>query len=180
MEKDLIYWTGGHERWIHHPSNQLPEMPLVMDASNNAFCSYIKQCEASTNDKVYFCNSSCYYASSNKTMAHALAVEATKVEILLFEIGERLFYLNEGHTLVVRLQDILEGDGAMKFVVDLPGNKTVTTTCDNLKSPCQPDNARVPITSDDYRNDATELSNKQLEQLANPQALSPEQQELMS
>ena len=179
-KRSRFYWSGGHERWIHHPSNQLPEMPMVMDASNNAFCSYIEQCEASTNDTVYFCNSSCYSASDNKTMAHALAVEATEVEISPFEIGERLFYSNEGHTSVVRLRDILEGDGAMKFVVDLPGNKTVTTTCDHLKSPCQPDIARVPITPDDYRNDATELSDKQLEQLANPHALSPEQQELMS
>ena len=113
-------------------------------------------------------------------MAHALAVEATEVEILPFEIGEQLFYSNKGHTSVVRLRDILDGDGAMKFVIELPGNKTVATTCDHLKSPCQPDIARVPITPDDYRNDATELSDEQLEQLANPQALSPEQQELMS
>ena len=179
-KRSRFYWEGGHERWINHPSSQLPEMPLVMDPLNNAFCSYIARCEASTDDTVHFCNSSCYSASNDVTIAMALNTQADDIDVSPFEIGERLFFTNEGHTSLVRLRDILEDEGATKFVVELPGNRMVTTTCDHLKSPSQPDIARIPILPDDYRQDASNLSDEQLEKLASPQALSPEQQELMS
>ena len=179
-KRSRFYWEGGHERWINHPSSQLPEMPLVMDPSNNAFCSYIATCEASTDDTVHFCNSACYSASDDITIAMALNNQADDVDVSPFVIGERLFFTNEGHTSTVRLRDILESEGATKFVVELPGKRLVTTTCDHLRPPSQPDIAKIPILPDDYKEDAGNLSKEQLEKLASPQALSPEQQELMS
>ena len=65
----------------------------------------------------------------------ALNTQADDIDVSPFEIGERLFFTNEGHTSLVRLRDILEGEGAIKFVVELPGNRIVTTTCDHLKPP---------------------------------------------
>ena len=39
-KRSRFYWEGGQEQWIHNPSSQLPDMPLVVEISNNAFCLY--------------------------------------------------------------------------------------------------------------------------------------------
>ena len=153
-------------------------MLLVPNGPSNAFCSYIEQCESTTNDSVHFCNSSCYSASENVTFATAISSQHD-IEVSPFEIGERLFYTNEGHTSAARLREIKTTKGATQFVIELPGSKVVTTTCECLRSPSQPDIAQVPVTKENYKDDAGNLSAEQLETLANPQSLSPEQQEMM-
>ena len=155
-------------------------MPLVFDSHNNKFCAYIKQCKQSTDNTVHFCNSSCYSASEKRTSAKDLNSKTNKNEVLPFEIGERLFYTNEGHTTVVQLADIEEDVGATKFVIELPGNCFITTTCKHLRPPSQPDIARIPVSQNDFRQDSNNLSKEQLSELANLKALSPEQQELIS
>ena len=90
-KQSRFYWKRGHERWMVHPSSQLPEMPLVFNSHNSKFCAYIKQCKQSTYDTVHFCNSSCYSASDNITSTKDLNYKANKVEVSPFKFGERLF-----------------------------------------------------------------------------------------
>ena len=69
-----------------------------------------------------FLDSSCFSASDKVTATKDLT-RPNKIEILHYEIGERLFYTNGGCTSVVRLADIIEDVGATQFVIKLPGNR---------------------------------------------------------
>ena len=142
-------------------------MPLVFNSNNNKLCAYIKQCEQSTNDTIHFCNSSCYSVSDKVTATKDLT-KPNEVEVSHFEIGGRLFYINKGHTPVVCLADIIEDVGTTQFVIELPGNRFITTTCEQLTPQSQPDIARITVSQDDFRQDAGNLSDEQLQQLANP------------
>jgi len=81
----------------HQEASQLPEVPFLSNGRNNTFCSNIDCREASTNDALHFCNSSCYSVSEAVTFATALNTQSD-VEVSPFEIGERLFHTNKGHT----------------------------------------------------------------------------------
>ena len=63
-KKSRFYWKGGHSRTINHPENNLPELPLVYNASNNAFFSYLEKCESRNNDTVHFSHSACHSVSN--------------------------------------------------------------------------------------------------------------------
>jgi hypothetical protein len=96
MEEKSFVWKGGYERVIHHPSSQLPELPLVCDSTNNAFCSYIEQHESAVDDSVQFAHSSCYSCSDVSSQnTTTLSGSDEDVTISAFEIGERLFYTND-------------------------------------------------------------------------------------
>ena len=84
--------------------------------------------------------------------------KTNKVKVSSFEIEERLFHTNEGHTSVVCLADIIEDVGATQFVIKLPGNRFIITSCKQLRPPSQPDIARIPVSQDDFRQDARTLS----------------------
>ena len=49
-----------------------------------------------------------------------------------FDIGEWLFYTNEGHTSMVTVKDIIisSHDSATKFTVEFPTHRRITTTAD--------------------------------------------------
>lgn len=178
-KQSKFYWRGGHSRTIHHPQSQLPELPLICDASNNEFCQYIERCSKQSDDSVHFSNSTCYSSVDDSTFATSLLNRADKIEVSPFEVGERLFFTDEGYTSMAYLREIRQEGEVCKYVVELPGRKFVTTTCEHLRSPSQPDIAEVPVTPADFQRDSKNLTDEQLEELASPKSLSPEQQELM-
>ena len=176
-KRSRFYWKGGHSRTIYHPPNNLPELPLIYNATNNAFFSYIERCESRNNDSVHFSHSACHSVSDKCTHASPIT---DVIESTPFEIGERLFYTNEGHTSSVVLRRIESKQGIKHFTVVLPSGDFITTTCEQLRSPDQPDIAHVPVTQEDFEQESKNLTKDQLEELTKPTSLSPEQQELMS
>ena len=176
-KKSRFYWKGGHSRTINHPENNLPELPLVYNASNNAFFSYLEKCESRNDDAVHFSHSACHSVSDQCTHASPLV---DVIETTPFEVGERLFYTSEGHTSSVTLRKIESKEGVEYYTIALPSGQFMTTTCEQLRSPTQPDIAHVPVTEDDFEQESKNLTKEQLEELAKPTSLSPEQQELMS
>ena len=88
---------------------------------------------------------------------------------------------NKGHTPSVHRHDIEKVPvKPTKFSIGFPNKNSATKTCNHLRSPFQPYIAPVPVTQDDFKKDCEPLSTAHLSDLARPQSLSYEQQEIMS
>ena len=107
-KQSKFYSTDAHHRTIHHPRSQLTEMPLICNAYNHDFWSYIERCENVVDDSVHFCNSSCFSASDHciRILTVSQCDEESDLTLLPFKIDERLLHMNEGHTQSVHLRKI--------------------------------------------------------------------------
>ncbi len=181
-----LYWKGGFSQTLHHPLSQLPEMALVASSDNNAFSSYVLRNSESFNDFIQFRHLSCFSCSNvvSEPVPITQSQPESQVEDITtseFEIGERLFYSDEGHTSMVRVKDIQSANSNNpKFLVELPSKECISVDSLSLRCPQQPDIASVPISAKDYSNEATHLSSEDCNAIEHPTILSPEQQELMS
>ena len=180
-KNSTFYWKGGFERTLQHPISQLPEMALV-SPKTTPFANYTHRCNSLVDDTVLFHHSSCYSCNDDVTSPPPAIITQEEIDIESpFDIGERLFYTNEGHTSMVIVKDIIRShDSATKFIVEFPNHRSIRTTADCLRKPNQPDIAEIPVTPEDFLDESTKLSLEDCKSIANPAIVSPEQQELMS
>jgi len=90
------------------------------------------------------------------------------MDISPFKVEEQLLYINEGHTAMVSLRERKKTKGATQFLVELPGNQFISTTCELLQPPTQPTIASIPVSREYFKDKTDNLSAEQLEKLAHP------------
>ena len=99
----------------------------------------------------------------------------------MFHVGESLLYTNDGHTTYVRVDKIfLDDDAVLQFHVRTKDEKLITATRESLRAPDAPDIGWIPSTVPERRDAASDLSEKEIQQLSNPVSLSPLQEEFLA
>jgi len=80
---------------------------------------------------------------------------------------------------MVPLWEIKKRNRVTQFLIELPENQIISTTCELLQPPTQQNIASVPVSSEDFKDETGKLSTEQLEELAHLQPLSLGQHEMM-
>ena len=92
---------------------------------------------------------------------------------------ENMIYKKEGRNSLVKVQSSQVQDDLLTFDVQFPDGSIETTTREFLHRPEQPEIANIPVTTKDYKNVTSVLSDEELDKLAHPQSLTPQEQEFL-
>ena len=92
---------------------------------------------------------------------------------------KNMIYMKEGHNSLVKVHSSQVRDGILTFNVQFPDGSIESTTREFLHRPEQPEIANIPVTTKDYRNTASVLSDEELDKLAHPQSLTPQEQDFL-
>ena len=156
-------------------------MPIT--GHTNSFAWFLGKFQRQCNDNIqHFC---CLATSTlndlaNKKDGHEFAIQMdTFLESMIYP-GELMQYKNEGNNSLVRVESSeIDVDGVLKFKVLFPDDTTRLVTRELLHRPDQPEVANIPVTTTDYREAASTLSDEQLDQIAHPSHLTPHEQEFL-
>ena len=115
-----FYWNHKQFSWtLKHPSSNLPEMCINDGFRLSALCSRI------VGQQVDLCKHHCHCAAAssfpNKDGSAVIPMVTQEEEFAteMFHIGETLLYLNAGHTIFTKLNEIFLGDNNVLFNFDL-------------------------------------------------------------
>eukprot|EP00804_Cyclotella_cryptica_P006358 CCRYP_010171-RA/>CCRYP_010171-RA protein AED:0.34 eAED:0.25 QI:0/0/0/1/0/0/2/0/539 len=92
---------------------------------------------------------------------------------------KNVIYKKEGRNSLVKVLSYHVRDGILTFNVQFPDGSTASTTREFLHQLEQPEIANILVTTEDYRNTASVLSDEELDKLAHPQSLNPQEQEFL-
>ena len=116
---------------------------------------------------------------SDYQSAFTSSKEVIKTE--LFDIGETIFYTNDGWSGLVKVKYLyLDGSNVLRIVVTNSNRKDMTTTKKHLCSPSNPDVGWIPSSVLEYRQASKTLSEEDIEKITSPKHLSSLQQEFLS
>ena len=177
-----FYWdNNSYQRTFQHSSSNLPEMSI--NDGSNAFAWFIRKFNRQCNDQIdSFC---CLTTNSLNDLANkkggedlAIAMD-TFLESVIYP-GEFMTYKNEGSNSNVKiLGSEIDVDGVFKYNVQFPDASTRLVTREFLHRPEQPEVANIPVTTQNYRDATSTLSDEELDKLANPMHLTPHEQEFL-
>ena len=99
----------------------------------------------------------------------------------LFDIGETLFFTNDGWLGLVKVKYFyLDKTNVLWIIVTNSNGDDIITTKEHLRSPNNPDVGWIPISVPEYKQSAKTLSEKDIEKIKSPKHLSPFQQDFLS
>ena len=197
-----FYWDSNQfSLRIQHPPSNLPEVPInegfslatiytaMISRVINPFSGHQYSCcftqmdddvgeptmsKSDDNDEV-----TCHHAHTNMVEPHS---ESAETVLELFEIGETLYYVNNGWSGLVKVKSFkLDENGIIRFVVtSIASEEDIETTSDHLRSPSNPDIGWIPTSVPEYRSTSKMLTEEEIKNLTSPTHLSPLQQEFLS
>ena len=95
----------------------------------------------------------------------------------MFHVGETLLYTNSGKTSYVRIEEISINEKAvLQFRVRTTNDEVIETTKESLRSPDDPDIGWIPATLPEKKEAASNLTEKEIDDITNPVSLSPLQE----
>ena len=99
----------------------------------------------------------------------------------LFDIGETLFFTNNGWSGLVKVKYFsLDKTNVLRIIVTKSNGDDNITTKEHLSSPNNPDVGWIPSSVPEYKQSAKTLSEKYIEKITSPKHLSPLQQQFLS
>ena len=99
----------------------------------------------------------------------------------MFGVGKTILYTNTGHILYVRIEEIsLDQKAVLRFRVRTTIDEVIETTKESLRSPDDPDIGWIPTTFPEKKEAASNITEKEIDDIANPVSLSPLREEFVS
>ena len=99
----------------------------------------------------------------------------------LFDIGESLFFTNNGWSGLVKVKYFsLDKTNVLRIIVTNNNGDDIITTKEHLRSPKNPDVGWIPRSVPEYKQSSKTLSEKDIEKITSPKFFSPLQQEFFS
>ena len=84
----------------------------------------------------------------------------------LFDIGETLFFTNDGWSGLVKVKSLyFDESNVLRIVVSNSNGKDIITTKEHLRSPSNPDVGWIPSSVPEYRQASKTLSEEDVEKL---------------
>jgi hypothetical protein len=93
--------------------------------------------------------------------------------------NENMIYKKEGRNSLVKVHLSRIQNDKLTFDVQFPDGSIKSMTREFLDQPDQPEIANIPVMTEDYRNVTAVLSDDELDKLAHPKSLIPEEQEFL-
>ena len=98
-----------------------------------------------------------------------------------FHVGETILYINAGQTLYIRIEEIsLDEKAVLQFRVRTTNNEMIETTKESLQSPDDPDIGWIPTMLPEKKQFASNLTEKEIDDITSPVSLSSLQEEFVS
>lgn len=89
---------------------------------------------------------------------------------------ELMIYKKQGKNSLVKIQQSKLQDDVLTYDVQFPNGSIESTTRELLHWPEQPEIANIQVTTESYQDVASVLTDEELDKLAHPQNLSPQEQ----
>ena len=192
-----FYWNfNQHSLRIQHPPSNLPELSInegyslvtmyramvskvINPSTKNQYSCCLTQMDDDNEDPT-LSRTQCNDNTCRHHHAHASDASDTVLE--LFEIGETLYYANDGWSGLVKVKSFeFDKDGILRFVVtSIASDEDIETTSEHLRSPSNPDIGWIPTSVPEYKTASRTLTEEEIEKLTAPTHLSPLQQEFLS
>ena len=156
---------------------------MPINNGNNAFAWFINRFKRQCNDDIdQFCcltNRQLNIIEYDDDEIDKQPQPTTFLESIIYP-SENMIYKNQGKNAQVKVQSSkMDDDGVLRFQVEFPNGTTESTTCEHLHRPEQPEVANIPVSTQDYQEAASTLTDEELKSLANPKHLSPQEQEFL-
>lgn len=163
----FVWKYGEFSRTIQHPGHCLPELPVNEGYSSfRTFCNYCVE----TSNTLRTQWSSYYSVHTN--------ISGDSFSTVHFNEGETLRYSRDGFTCECKVMSRAEDlAGKFKYAVKLSGGRVLETTKPFLQYLDDVDVACIPEKEHDYTREIPTLSKEDLNYLANPTALSQDDQD---
>ena len=174
--KSLFYWKENKfQRTIHHPSSNLPELPI-----NEGF-TIASLFSKMVGMKVCLTKQHCHCHNVHLIPDDQEPATSLELSDQMFHVGETLLYLNAGHTSYVRVEKIyLDDDATLRIQVRTKNDEIIETTKESLRSPTDPDIGWIPASIPEKEATASTLSEEDIKKISDPVTLSPLQEEFLA
>jgi hypothetical protein len=176
-----FYWDSNkYSRRFDHSASNLPELPI--NSGTGAFAWFLSKFSRQCDDTIHH---HCCYTNkqlSNLTDENAVSDDSESEEIFLESIiypNEHMIYKREGRNSSVKVLSSSMVDEVLQFSIQFPDGSIELTTREFLHRPDQPEIANIPVTTQDYKQTASTLSDEELDSLAHPKHLTPHEQEFL-
>ena len=175
-----FYWDHNkyNRKFIHSESN-LPE--LAINSGNKVFAWFMSKFSRECDDQIH--HTCCLTNRHVEDLANKCDETSNRDEPFLESIiyyEEKMIYKREGNNALVKILSSEMQDDELTFLVEqLSDGTQFRTTREFLHRPEQPEIANIPVTTDDFRATSGILSDEDLNRLAHPETLSPQEQEFL-
>ena len=174
--KSLFYWNENRfHRTIHHPSSNLPELPI-----NEGF-TIASLFSKMVGMKVCLTKQHCHCHNVHLIPDDREPVPSLELSDQMFHVGETLLYINSGQTAYVRVEKIyLDEDATLRIQVRSKNDELIETTKESLRSPSDPDIGWIPTSIPEKKATVSTLSDDDIKKISDPVTLSPLQEEFLA
>ena len=181
MKYSRFYWDNNkYSRKIFHSASNLPE--LAINEGNSLFVWFTEKFKTRTDDTIH---PTCCFTNQDID-AHCCSEidKASKLKPIFVESiiypGENMIYKNEGKNALVKIQDSKINDiGMLEYTIEYSSGEKEKVSREYLSRPDNPDIASIPIQIPALKEAVRQLTEKELGAIANPQSLSPAEQEFL-
>eukprot|EP00956_Cyclotella_meneghiniana_P031729 scaffold84308_cov35-Cyclotella_meneghiniana.AAC.1 len=175
-----FYWDNNkYSRKFVHSNSNLPE--LSINSGNKAFAWFMSKFSRTCDDHIHHtcCLTNRHIQDlADKAEKQGNVAHEPFLESLIYP-EEKMIYKREGRNALVKVISSQLEDDKLTFTIEFPHGETFQTTREFLHRPEQPEIANIPVTTDDFRATSGILSDEDLNRLAHPEPLSPQEQEFL-